>query len=104
MRAAELLAAADLVVAGAEHHNLARKVGNPAAELTEPADSPNGAAARQFTAAALAGQFVVRLYPGDPLLAGAAQDIAACAKAELRFEIVPGVPTHTGVPAYAGIP
>jgi uroporphyrinogen III methyltransferase/synthase len=38
------------------------------------------------------------------LLAGAAQDAAACAKAGVRFEIVPGVPAHTAVPAYAGIP
>ncbi len=98
VRAAELLAAADLVVADPEHHALARSAGNPDVELTEPAG------AKQLTAAAKAGQLVVRLYPGDPLLAGAAQDAAACANAGLRFEIVPGVPSHTGVPAYAGIP
>ena len=27
----------------------------------------------------------------------------ACAKAQVRYEIVPGVPASTGVPAYAGI-
>jgi len=98
LRAAELLAAADLVVAGPEHHALAGRFRNPAAEMVEPAD------AKQLYTAAAAGKFVVRLYPGDPLLAGAAQDATAIAKAGLRFEIVPGVPTCTGVPAYAGIP
>ena len=48
-------------------------------------------------------QFVVRLIPGDPLLSGAAAEVQACAKALVRYEIVPGVPAATGVPAYAGI-
>ncbi len=52
--------------------------------------------------AAKAGQFVVRLFPGDPLLSGAAAEVQACAKALVRYEIVPGVPAATGVPAYAG--
>ena len=44
-------------------------------------------------------------YDGDPLLFGsAAGGAAACAKARVRFEIVPGMPAATAVPAYAGIP
>src|SRR5207248_6733087 len=54
--------------------------------------------------AAKGGQLAVRLFPGDPLLNGAVADAAACAKAGVRFEIVPGVPAATAVPAYAGIP
>jgi uroporphyrinogen III methyltransferase / synthase len=46
----------------------------------------------------------VRLYSGDPLYGGAAYEAAACAKAGVRFEVIPGVPEHTAVPAYAGIP
>jgi len=103
VRAAELLAAADLIVAGPEHQALAEKA-NPEAELTEPVDAQPAASAKQLAAAAKSGQLVVRLYPGDPLLSGAATDAAACAKAGVRFEIVPGVPAHTAVPAYAGIP
>src|SRR6202044_2204822 len=44
-----------------------------------------------------------RLFPGDPLLSGAAAEIQACARAKARFEIVPGVAAATGTPAYAGI-
>src|SRR5258708_7844746 len=54
---------------------------------------------------ARAGQVAPRLYSGDPFLfcpAGAAA--AACAKARVTFEIVPGVSAATAVPAYAGIP
>ncbi len=54
--------------------------------------------------AAKAGQFVVRLYGGDPFMfCNAAADAAVCAKAKIGFEIVPGVSAVT-VPAYAGIP
>ncbi len=102
VRAAELLAEADLVIAAAEHENLARRTMRADAELAEPADGP--VANKQLIAPAKAGQLVVRLYPGDSLLNGAAPDAAACAKAGVRFEIIPGVPNHTAVPAYAGIP
>ena len=55
--------------------------------------------------AAKAGQLVVRLFSGDPFLfCHAAAEAAACAKARVPFEIVPGVPAATAVPAYAGIP
>jgi uroporphyrinogen III methyltransferase/synthase len=104
VRAAELLASADLIVAGPEEHDLAERYRRPDAELAEPADGTAAVSAKQLTAAAKSGQFVVRLYPSDPLLNGAAQDAATCAKAGVRFEIVPGVPAHTAVPAYAGIP
>ena len=50
------------------------------------------------------GQLAVAAYDGDPLLFGsAAESAAACAKARVRFEIVPGMPAATAVPAYAGI-
>ncbi len=104
VRAAGLLAEADLVVAGAEHEDLARRTMRADAELAEPADGPTATTIKQLTAPAKAGQLVVRLYPGDSMLNGAAADAAACAKAGVKFEIIPGVPNHTAVPAYAGIP
>ena len=104
VRGAELLASADLIVAEPELQAFAEKTKSPGAELAEPADGTAAVSAKQLTSAARSGQLVVRLYPGDPLLAGAAQDAAAVAKAGIRFEIIPGVPAHTAVPAYAGIP
>src|SRR6202042_1498602 len=59
--------------------------------------------AKVLAVAAKAGQLAVRLFPGDPLLSGAAAEVQACAKAKARFEIVPGVAAATGTPAYAGI-
>ncbi len=55
--------------------------------------------------AAKAGQVALRLFGGDPFLfCAAATDAAACAKAKVAFEVVPGVSAATAVPAYAGIP
>jgi uroporphyrinogen III methyltransferase/synthase len=51
------------------------------------------------------GKRVVRLMSGDPFLyASGPEEAQACTKAEVGFEIVPGVSSITAVPAYAGIP
>jgi len=51
------------------------------------------------------GLRVVRLMNGDPFLyASGPEEAAACAKAGIGFELVPGVSSVTAVPAYAGIP
>ena len=102
LRGARLLGAAGLVVAEAE---VADRVGHllaADATVAEPAADAAGTA-KALVQAAKAGQFVVRLVAGDPLLSGAAAEVQACATALVRFEIVPGVPAATGVPAYAGI-
>jgi len=50
------------------------------------------------------GMSVVRLLMGDPLFDGdGAEEAAACAKAKLGVEVVPGVPVAAAVPTYAGI-
>lgn len=51
------------------------------------------------------GKRVVRAVPGDPGLdAHAAEEMLACAAEGVPFEVVPGVATAVGVPAYAGVP
>ena len=51
------------------------------------------------------GGLVVRLLDGDPtLFAGLAEEALACHRAQIPFDIVPGVSAVSAVPAYAGIP
>jgi uroporphyrinogen III methyltransferase/synthase len=103
VRAADLLAHADLVVAGPElADRLERLVPGQTTVMSADvlAQDP-----KLLVKAAKAGQLVVRLLAGDPLLFGhAGGEAAVCAKAGVAFEIVPGIPTATAVPAYAGIP
>ncbi len=103
VRAAQLLGRADLVVAEPDvAGQIAAAIGEQAT-VTDPAQS--AAEPRMLVKAAQSGQLVVRVLRGDPLLFGAAADeAAACAKARVPFEIVPGVPAATAVPAYAGVP
>ena len=103
LRAAELLGQADLVVARPEVLDPLRHLLRDDAELADAVDPEPDP--RSMVTAARAGRMVVRLYPGDPLAFHAgADEAAACAKAGVRFEIVPGLTAATAVPAYAGIP
>jgi uroporphyrinogen III methyltransferase / synthase len=102
-RATQLLATADLVVAepeiGARIAAFIRD-GATLADTEALAGDP-----RMLIKAARAGQLVVRVLGGDPFLFGnAAAEAAACAKAKVPIEIVPGVSAATAVPAYAGVP
>ncbi|WP_345711687.1 uroporphyrinogen-III synthase, partial [Kineococcus glutinatus] len=61
--------------------------------------------ARLGVRAARGGCRVVRLMDGDPgTFAGLAEEVAACRKADVPFEVVPGVSAVSAVPAYAGVP
>jgi uroporphyrinogen III methyltransferase / synthase len=103
LRATDLLGQADLVVARPEVAERVRHLLTPEAELADASDLD--ANPKLVLSAARAGKLVVRLYHGDALaFSGAAEEAAACAKAGIRFEIVPGLPMATAVPAYAGIP
>jgi uroporphyrinogen III methyltransferase / synthase len=102
VRAAELLGQADLVMARPDVAETVRHLISPQAEVAE---ADLDVDPRTLVAAARSGKLVVRLYPGDPLVfSTGAEEAAACATAGVRFEIVPGLPFATAVPAYAGIP
>ena len=54
---------------------------------------------------ALAGNMVVRLKGGDPLVFGrGSEEALVCHEFGIPFEIVPGISSAFAVPAYAGIP
>ncbi len=81
------------------------------AELIDVGKRPNRHTAPQSEINALlikkarAGNIVVRLKGGDPLIFGrGGEEAVALAKAGLPFEIVPGVTSAIAAPAYAGIP
>ena len=103
LRAAALLAEASLVVGHPDVVDRVRRLIGPDAEVTDSqalAEDP-----KLLVKAAKAGRLAVRLYAGDPLLfCHAASDAQPCIKAGISIEIVPGVPSATAVPAYAGIP
>ena len=103
VRAADLLGRADLMFASAEVTDRVRHLLPATADLRDLAELD--ADPRVLVKAVKAGQLAVVAYDGDPLLFGsAAAAAAACAKARIRFEIAPGMPAATAVPAYAGIP
>jgi uroporphyrinogen III methyltransferase / synthase len=103
LRAAALIGQADVVVARPEVVEMVRQLLPDGVTVTDAGDLD--AEPKKLLAAARAGKLVVRLYSGDPLTFSAgAEEAAACAKAGVRFEIVPGLPFATAVPAYAGIP
>jgi uroporphyrinogen III methyltransferase/synthase len=127
VRAVELLRRADVVVTEVpEHAELIRQVlGLPVPQPTtsedvvapvgpEIVDGGFGEDGQPLTHAARGkvvvkhakkGHRVVRLMAGDPFLyASGPEEAQACVKAELAFEIVPGVSSVNAVPAYAGIP
>jgi uroporphyrin-III C-methyltransferase/precorrin-2 dehydrogenase/sirohydrochlorin ferrochelatase len=111
MRACARLAEADVVLydglvpsavrrlsgAGARRVSVARRVGAKARSHQSVIDL--------MIAGARAGQRIVRLKSGDPLIFGrGGEEAAALSAAGVPFEIVPGVSTALAAPALAGIP
>jgi uroporphyrinogen III methyltransferase / synthase len=102
-RAAALLAEADLVVGAPWVNERVAHLLRPDATMVDSAALDQDP--KLLIKTAKAGQVALRLYSGDPFLfCSAAADAAACAKAQVTFEVVPGVSAATAVPAYAGIP
>lgn len=133
LRAVEALAVADVLVAEHEVLDVVRPHARQGvAELNTELDTPIGStypgtgtpqltvvdgasttagvpavrdAAHLVMEAARGGRRVVRAVSGDPGLdAYAAEEMLACVRAGVPFEVVPGVAAAVGVPAYAGVP
>jgi uroporphyrinogen III methyltransferase/synthase len=115
VRAVELIKAADVVITEVPEHGalLHTVVGDRLRDMTV-VDGGYGEDGQPLTHASRgklvvkygkAGGNVVRLISGDPwMYATGAEEAAACAKASVAFDIVPGVSSVTAVPAYAGVP
>jgi uroporphyrinogen III methyltransferase/synthase len=108
VRAAELLAQADIVITELPEH--AALVTN-GAEIIDGGRGDDGetlthaARAKLVVKHARTGAHVVRLMSGDPFTyATGPEEAAACSKVGIGFEIVPGVSSISAVPAYAGVP
>lgn len=111
LRAAELLTDCDCVVhdylvnpailaripAHVERHFVGKRGGRASASQDE--------INRMLIELAQKHQRVLRLKGGDPFLFGrGGEEAAALAEAGVPFEVIPGVTSGIGVPAYAGIP
>jgi uroporphyrinogen III methyltransferase/synthase len=111
LRAAELLARADVVVYDAPVDSDILRLATKAAELLDTgklprppvgSDSPLG---RLLIARARDGKTVVRLVGGDPyFFGGGGEEAEQLAEAGVPFEVVPGVSSLVAGPNYAGVP
>ncbi|GAA3374007.1 bifunctional uroporphyrinogen-III C-methyltransferase/uroporphyrinogen-III synthase [Streptomyces sannanensis] len=115
LRAVEALARADVLIAEPQVLDVVRAharagVDTPQLTIVDEASTAAGIPALRDATnlvmeAARSGRRVVRAVSGDPGLDGNAGDeMLACAAAGVPFEVVPGVATAVGVPAYAGVP
>ncbi len=108
LRAAALMAAADLILVDADAVDVAQAHAGPTSTVTVAVDAdsvPLGHAERSRLVidAAREGRSVVRLVSGDPVLDGTLlHEAGALHKARVAFDVVPGVSEVTAVPAYAG--
>ena len=110
-RSLELIAAADVVLYDRLIPPGALDGARPDAELRYVGKEPGRPAVDQEQINALlvelgqAGRTVVRLKGGDPFVFGrGGEEAEALARADVRFEVVPGVTAGVAAPAYAGIP
>jgi uroporphyrinogen III methyltransferase/synthase len=117
VKAAELIRGADVVITEISSHAALvqeLRAGRDAGEGVQIVEGGLGddgvalthaARGRLVVKHAKSGGRVVRLLAGDPFLLGTGPEEAqACRKAGVAFEVVPGVSSASGVPAYAGIP
>jgi uroporphyrinogen III methyltransferase/synthase len=104
VRAQHFLSCAELLVTDPDVPADVLALAAPSAEV-RPAVGEPSEVAKDLVAEAKGGRVVVRLVSGDPLTADAVvAEALAVARTSVPFEVVPGVPTGTAVPAFAGVP
>jgi uroporphyrin-III C-methyltransferase / precorrin-2 dehydrogenase / sirohydrochlorin ferrochelatase len=111
IRGAEVLGLADVVVydrlASPALLDLAPSTGERIYVGKEPGRSamPQSEIDALMVSRALRGETVVRLKGGDPFVFGrGGEELLACVRAGVSFEVVPGVTSAVAAPALAGIP
>jgi uroporphyrinogen III methyltransferase/synthase len=103
VRANELLTRAELVVTDPDVPSSVLSLVGADVEL-RPAVGDPADVAKDLVTEAKAGRSVVRLVAGDPLtLDAVVREAHAVARTTVAFDVVPGVPAATAVPAYAGV-
>lgn len=107
----DVLANADAVVVEGPEHDAFLAYCRPDVEVVDGSGAEGSRAlqvaarARLVVKAAKASANVVRLLTGDPFtFSSGAEEAAACRKAGIGFNVVPGVSEVSAVPTYAGIP
>ncbi|GAA0675033.1 bifunctional uroporphyrinogen-III C-methyltransferase/uroporphyrinogen-III synthase [Kitasatospora atroaurantiaca] len=105
LRAVDVLASADILIADPLTAAAVRSHCPAGVRVHNPAEETDLDVAKLVAEAVRAGKHVVRTVDGDPGLDGcAAEEMLCCARAEIAFEVIPGVAQSVGVPAYAGVP
>jgi uroporphyrinogen III methyltransferase/synthase len=104
VRARDTLSAAPLIITDPDVPEEVLALAADGAEV-RPAVGEPAEVAKELIAEATAGRAVVRLVSGDPLTADAVvAEASEVARGPVPFDVVPGVPSATAVPAYAGVP
>lgn len=111
VRGLRLLESADVVVHDRLINGRLLAMAGLDAELVDVGKVPGRAGRKQadvnslLVSEAQRGKVVVRLKGGDPFVFGrGGEEAEALAAAGVPFEVVPGITSAVGVPAYAGIP
>ncbi len=112
MRAADVLARADVVIYDYLVNQELLRLAPPGAELIFAGKKGGGektlgqdAINKMLIADARKGKIVARLKGGDPFIFGrGGEEALALARASVPFEVIPGVTSAIAAPAFAGIP